>query len=622
MVMFGFGEFFIVWFSFFGGIGAPMGIVPGEEDPYLSQIAPEECLLYSSWSGTVVADPEKNVTEKWIAQKEMQTFWKKLFGELDRFAEKNVDNGVDKKIDPVFGDDIDTEEDKVTSFYEVRPILFRLAKISFTQPCAVVINRATEDGVSGNFVFKLGEWEDEIAADLDKINKEVLAKRGWGRETLHGMDVLVLKNVVQYQDDLVIKAGIHKGYLMVAFSIGEQNKPSFDEIFASEKTPEPKWLTEIKNELPIERRGSIAMVDTERWLELFENLASEMEFNPFEDVRKIGFITGIDGDGFLARTWIQTEGEPGAFFKVFEGGPLGAEELRAIPANQTLSTVSRLSPEQIYDGIKSIAASTGDEQEFDEMVAGFEGFSGMTLKEDLLEKIDDYGFLYADLGNIDLMGGSPPVVIGIGIKDEMAFLDTTEAFSLRIEEMVEENPDLEFESKKVDDIPVFVVTDSSEWGAFGEVCFAQVGSRLLISTDFKTLESHITNVENGKPEEMIFSQPEIKKLFEFGESIGCEGPTTILRFDTGKMIKRYWNMMAMFMGPGLMGPEADNFKFPKVPMADPMANGVTPQVSAIFKTKNGYQLYQRSVTPSSNIPTTVAAAMILGVTAQEIINNQ
>ena len=551
MMGFGMTELLVVWASFFGGIGMPMGCVPGEEDPYLSQIAPEDCLMYSSWSGTVAADPEKNVTEKWIAQEDIQTFWKELFGEFDRYAKKEVKEATDEDKDPIFDDDIDMEEDEQSSFYEARPILFKVAKMSFTQPCAMVINRASEDGgLAGNFVFKLGESEDGIAADLKKINEEVLAKRGWQRETQHGMNVLVLKKVVQYQDDLVLKLGIHKGYLMVAFSLQEE-EPSFDEIFASEKTPEPKWLTEIKNELPIERRGSIAMVDAERCLKLAENLPGGMELSLFDGARKVGFVSGIDGDGFLSRTLIQTEGETGAFFNAFEGEPLGEKELRAIPADQMLSTVSRLSPEQIYDGIKGFAESTGSEKEFDEMVAGFEGFAGMTLKDDLLAKVDDFGFLYADFVLDKVMSGSPPAVIGIGIKDEMGFLDTMEAFTLRIEELVDENPDLNFNTRPVNDVQIRVVTDTRGWvGGFREVCFAQVGSRLLISNDFESLNLHIINAENAKPEETMFSQPEIRKLFAFGKSIGCDGPIAIFRFDTGKLMNRYWNMGRMFLVPG------------------------------------------------------------------------
>ena len=161
--------------------------------------------------------------------------------------------------------------------------------------------------------------------------------------------------------------------------------------------------------------------------------------------------------------------------------------------------------------------------------------------------------------------------------------------------MVDENPDLEFESREVNDVQICQVIDSSQWSEFPEVCFAQMGSRLLISNDFKKLESHIMNAGNNKPEETMFSQPEIEKLFEFGKSIGCEGPISVVRFDTEKLVNRYWNMMVIFMPTPVEGEEG--FQIPKLPAADTIANGLTPLVWASFRTENGYQLYQRSVTP-------------------------
>ena len=387
----GINELMIVWALVFGGMSAPVGLVPGEEAPYLSQIAPDDCFIYFSWSGSVPADPEKNVTEKWIAQEGIQTFWEKLYGELDRFADKEIDD------DP---------------FNEVRPILLKLAKISLSQPGAMVVNRASEDGMSGNVVFKLGKWEEEIAAGLKNINGEVLAEKGWERETQHGMEVIVFKQIETFPANLVVKAGIHNGYLMVAFSGGDE-QPSFDKIFASEKTPEPKWLTEIKNELPIERRGSIAMIDVEKFVKLAEGLPDGLEFNPIVGAKKIGSVTGFDGDGYLSRTWIQTEGELGVFFKAFEGEPLGAEELQDIPSNQMISVVSRLSPEQIYSGLEAVAESTGDQAEFDGMGESFENFSGMRLKEDFLDKLDDYVLLYTDLEMEKIMGGNLPYLFWV-----------------------------------------------------------------------------------------------------------------------------------------------------------------------------------------------------------------
>ena len=364
-------------------------------------------------------------------------------------------------------------------------------------------------------------------------------------------------------------------------------------------------MTEIKDELPVDRRGSIGMIDMERGAESLKDLEFRAVLKSIEGVKRIGFVTGINADGFLARTWIQTEGELGSFFGAFKGEPLGADELSSIRADQVFTGVSRLSTEEIYNGIEQFAKSTGSGEEFDELVAGFEGFAGMTLKDDLLEKIDDFAFLHSNLDSLWLggfggAGGKAPFLIGVGIKDEMAFVDTIEAFSLRIKELVEQNDDLIFELNKVDDVVVYSVEGNGlrDWG--GEVCFAQAGNRLLLSNDFKKLESHVKNSANIKPDDTLFVQPDIKKLFAFGESIGSEGPIAIIRIDTKRLLEMYWHMLVL----GFLG------DYHEVPGTETMTNGLTPNLSASFRTENGYQLYHKSVTASSNIPMTTAAAIV------------
>ena len=58
-----------------GQIGLPLGLPPLAEDPVLANIAPEECLVYFSWSGVAEPDPKsKNQTEQLLAEPEVQQF--------------------------------------------------------------------------------------------------------------------------------------------------------------------------------------------------------------------------------------------------------------------------------------------------------------------------------------------------------------------------------------------------------------------------------------------------------------------------------------------------------------------------------------------------------------------
>ena len=68
-----------------GQVGLPLGMPPLPEDPVLSHVAPEECLLYFSWSG--VAEPNaksKNQTEQMLAEPEVKQFIETVGKALER----------------------------------------------------------------------------------------------------------------------------------------------------------------------------------------------------------------------------------------------------------------------------------------------------------------------------------------------------------------------------------------------------------------------------------------------------------------------------------------------------------------------------------------------------------
>ena len=585
-------EVLIIWAAtLFGGFGVPFGLVPGEEDPYLSQIAPEECFFYTSWSGTEAADPAGNATEKWIAQKQIQDFWKKLDGEIDR----QIGRGVVE----VLGNEENERPNGNQQLGELRPLAFRVFKLAYKQPCAFFVDRANVEGVAGNLVMKLGEVEEEVVADLNEITDEVLAKRGWSRQDQHDMDVIVVE-----AGEAKLKIGVHKGYLLIAFAM--KLEPSFDTIFANEKTPEPKWLTAIKNDLPVKRRSSIGMVDVGRIVKTMKEVEGEFDddfdrvsegyFPPVSEIRKIGFVTGLDDDSFVSRTSIQTEGELGSVLSVFDGAPLDADQLGKIPADRDLVAVSRLDSEKIYEFIEEAARSVGDKEEFEEAVAGFDGFAGMTLKEDLLSKLEDYAFIYTDF---TFNGGGTDLVLGVGIKDEMAFLDTIDAFSGRIEEVLQENDDLDFSTEDAGGTTVYGVAAVGNMRGFGmptEVFFAQHQKQLLIGTSFESLKKHIAlcNKPDGGGQDFLNNQPNVKELFAFGESIGCEGPIGVFTMDTTKIFETIWPMATLFR------PQTEDFKLPVLPGADVMTNGLSDNFSGIYRTDNGFQLYQKSVVPSGS----------------------
>ena len=66
---------FALMFGLTNGVGLPLGLPPGPEDPVCANAAPAECLFYTSWAGTAKADPASgNQTEQLLAEPEVQQF--------------------------------------------------------------------------------------------------------------------------------------------------------------------------------------------------------------------------------------------------------------------------------------------------------------------------------------------------------------------------------------------------------------------------------------------------------------------------------------------------------------------------------------------------------------------
>mgnify|MGYP006982498040 FL=1 len=57
-----------------GGLGSlPLAMPPGELDPVMSRVAPDNCLLYLSWAGTAEASADSdNRTEQLLADPEVR----------------------------------------------------------------------------------------------------------------------------------------------------------------------------------------------------------------------------------------------------------------------------------------------------------------------------------------------------------------------------------------------------------------------------------------------------------------------------------------------------------------------------------------------------------------------
>ncbi len=64
-----------IFFMLSSSAGLPVGVPPAPEDPRMARVAPDDCLFYTTWSGTAKADSDQaNHTERLFAEPQLHRF--------------------------------------------------------------------------------------------------------------------------------------------------------------------------------------------------------------------------------------------------------------------------------------------------------------------------------------------------------------------------------------------------------------------------------------------------------------------------------------------------------------------------------------------------------------------
>ncbi len=416
--MFGVTELLVLAFMVTtpGGYGIPVGIAPGTEDVYLHEIAPEDCLMYASWSGTSTLDPEENPTEKYLAQEEIQAFLSKL--KLEAAQNKKWEGSESSQA--------------------YRELIVKLPEMALTQPCCYYVDKVRwlDDRdvtqIAGAFVIRLDDREAEIKRLVEAIDEVPSYDGGaWSQN--------VLSLLGGYFGGIAgeRKFEVQENYLVIAFAgDGMDLAPQRVQDYA--KAGEPQWLVDLKLELPVDRRSSISMLNLAKLNEFLDvsnnsDITSALDQLGAQNLKRVGWVTGLDETGYVCRTTIHCDRKNGSLMDVVDLAPLDSDQLRGIHRDRDFVFATRLSTERLYSIVENLASEVGERDSFETQIADFEAFSGVSLREDLINEIDDYVFFYGDFRLPDF---EQTLVVGIGIRDEMSFSGTLENFSRRIKEVV------------------------------------------------------------------------------------------------------------------------------------------------------------------------------------------
>lgn len=380
---------FALLLLFGSGVGLPVCLPPGDPDPALDKMAPDECLLFTCWSGWQAADPSSgNATERLLAEPEIHQLLTQADQELRRWllqmAESDRDAAVAARIMP--------------------PVV----KVLLTRPLAMYVSqlelaRNAPPQVRGAVVANLGPVRGEIENLLKQIpDEEVEAV------TIDGAPFRRWRLDVD-QAAPHVTFGIHGDYFIAAVGDGE-----VEALLKRQATPPPGWLVQLRERYrnEVDRVATVSYVDLAGGLEALRPLTGGEGLQVLNqlglgNLDRFESVAGLDKQGYVGLAALDLRGPPQGLVRALAGEPLQASDLAVIPPDPYLALAVRMDVKKLFDEMLEIAG-TVDPRAANDLQSGIgalEQMIGMRVREEFLQSLGDVWTLHASPEDGGLLTG-------------------------------------------------------------------------------------------------------------------------------------------------------------------------------------------------------------------------
>ncbi len=376
---------FAMLFALSGGqIGLPFGLPPLAGDPVMANVAPEDCLVYYSWSGVAEPDPKsKNQTEQLLAEPEVQQFVSGLGRALGAAIRKGAPATPQGQV-------LGTHGPKLLHVLVSHPTALFATKIDLHGA-----------GVVGGAVIATGDQTADVRTSFEEIEKVLMAGAAPAADAKwHQLPAAGGGERIEW--------GFRGNYLIIGIGAG-----SADAIAGRLHAKPPAWLTALKTKVPVERVSTVMYVNV-KWIVIEGAPApDESDVRRFvsavlglTNVTAVATVSGLDSTGYVSKTWMQTAKAPSGLFSIFGSEPLSAADIAPIPKDASFAMAGRLDPVRTYEvAMRQWKERFGFDfgQPADADVKQLEQALGVRFKEDIFDALGDSWCLYNSPGEGGLL---------------------------------------------------------------------------------------------------------------------------------------------------------------------------------------------------------------------------
>lgn len=588
-------------------LNVPLSLPPLPPDPVLASVAPEQCVWYMSLAGVDKANASsKNKVEQLLAEDDVQNLVRKLKTEFKAALAAGREN------DPI-GKILTEEGPKLVETLLTRPMCIYIGGIS---------PGAHGPTVRGGMVVNLGDDAAATEASLKKVLDLISPLQPGAAKPAAGEAADGWQSVALPADAPTVQWAIKGKYLVVGIGDGEAAA-----IWARNQKPAPKWLTDIQNQLKIERPSmvqyaNLQVIDGMLQMALTvvegpEHTKDTLETLGLTNAKYYTSVSGLDKQDFASRTMIATDGPPTGIFSLLDGKPLDAEALNCIPADATFAVAARIEPKKMLEELVDVTAMIvsaqqtiplGVQTNFKNMInSSFDmmaGATGVHPKNDIAANLGDTWCVYNSPTDGGLVITGLTVVGTLNDRQKIVqandkLIDAYRKQMAQLEaqlgaanaNFVSHEPTVEtcdYRSQKI-----YFINFPQQDGSPVSPSWCITDKHFVFGLYPQTIKAFLDRQSAGGKTSLA-SVPEIGQQFTAGTT-----PTLIVYQDTPNLFKLMYPLMQIGAQYGFAGLQASGFdvNISSLPSASSILPHLTPSVTSIASTKDGVQIQSQGTLP-------------------------
>lgn len=406
---------FFAMLMFSGGLlPLPPGVPPLDEDPALMRAAPEGTLLFVEWFGVGEADPESsNETERLAAEPEIRALLDTVESALRAAARSEAPGGA-------------------AAFLEAA---LDLGRNAFTRPGCIFISGVTlppeDPSVSGGLIVNVGEKASDMARSVREVETVLLEElsRGGGAGPSRMVDVgeARFRELTLPPPAPPIAWGFSGKYLVLAVGAGMPAK-IVEGLESGPGLAGDAAFEKMHASVAVERPASRSYVDVAGIIEKAGALGGPgvmglLDALGLTNVTAMVSESGLEGKGFVMKSFVGTRGVPSGLLRLAEGKPLTDAEMAWIPADATLAAAFRLDAEAIYKEFLTVLGRIdrrAREEFLEEFESGIQRELGLGLVEDLLRPLGDTWCVWNSPGEGGLVFTGLTAAVAVKDRDRLS----------------------------------------------------------------------------------------------------------------------------------------------------------------------------------------------------------